>query len=53
MKPYRDERSRPQQEPVPVLDLSCAYGSVDDLLWDLNGETAELQGKAQDQNQPD
>ncbi len=50
MKPYRDDRSIPQDE-VPVLDLSCAYGSVDDLLSDLNGEPAEMQGKTQEKKQ--
>lgn len=53
MKPHWDERYGPQDGAVPVLDLSCAYGSVDDLLSDLNGETAEMQEKAQDQNQSD
>ena len=51
MKPYRDDRPNPQDTEVPVLDLSCAYSSVDDLLSDLNGESAEMQGKVQEKKQ--
>lgn len=53
MMPYRENPYRPQDDDVPVLDLRCAYTSVDDLLSDLNGETAEMQEKPQNQNRSD
>lgn len=37
----KDDKLFPEKESVPVLELSCAYSSVDALLSDLNGEEME------------
>lgn len=43
----KDDKLFLEKESVPVLELSCAYSSVDALLSDLNGEDTETEEKVQ------